>query len=175
MRDLFLSDQYQPGYFDYYVQFTLVNRAIECIRDVLSHQPATPIFLVLLREEFRVYFGYRTGLDPMEFIPMWTPTMRYNHWNNFVHVLSTSKFGHAHARLLEALTDKRTSERILKKLNTWTKEEQKSYHFMINQLSVLQKDNAKAKLTRMYLTDPKSLDAVDLEPPPPHLRCNLNY
>ena len=134
MRDLFLSDRYQPGYFDYYVQFTLVNRAIECIRDVLSHQPATPIFLVLLREEFRVYFGYRTGIDPMEFFPMWTPTLRYNHWNSFVHVLSTSRFGHAHARFLEALTDKRNSERILKKLNTWTKEEQKSYHLMISQL-----------------------------------------
>ena len=37
---------------------------------------------------------------------------------------------------------------------------------MINQLSVLQKDNAKAKLYRMYLTDPKSLDAVDVEAPP---------
>ena len=139
----------RPKFFETFVQFVLVCRAVECICDIVPLEKESPMFFVGFRETMRAYF---CEIKTVVSYPMWQKQESYNHWEEYLAFLEQSEFGKENPKFVTLLAKKKDT--IYERLNTYSRAELKIIRALIAQLPVMQKKPATAekKLLIHYLT-----------------------
>ena len=153
----------QSRFYECYVQFIMVNIAIDKISEICPLPSQTTAFMIEFREEFR-----RLLFQQVSYYPMWVHSKHYDLLDQFVEQLRTeSDICKKHPQFVKALVKNRDA--LLLALNTHLEAEIMELRFLINQIAGVNDNSARSKHLRYFLNltvpSPTKPQPADQQPP----------
>ena len=134
-----------PKMAEYFIQFTMVCRAVAIITSELELKQQPAMFFVHLREQFRLFLH-----DLPSFYPNWTVTRHNKQWHDLLALMAEGNFGKTFPEFMKQVTSHRAS--ILARLQVYDKKELKSMKQLMGQHQDVNDGSARSHFLRECMT-----------------------